>query len=48
MARTRIIGESPEGIGDLKFLQTLDIESGLKHKKNPSCLGLLTQLTCLF
>jgi Leucine-rich repeat (LRR) protein len=33
MARTRIIGESPEGIGDLKFLKTLDIESGLKHKK---------------
>ncbi|GJN25860.1 hypothetical protein PR202_gb13746 [Eleusine coracana subsp. coracana] len=38
--------ELPEGIGALKFLQTLDLE-WVPIKELPSSLGMLTQLICL-
>jgi Leucine-rich repeat (LRR) protein len=45
---TSINGELPKGIGNLKFLQTLDIGGVDDYGTElPSSLGLLTQLICL-
>jgi hypothetical protein len=45
---SNISGELTEGIGNLKFLQTLDIGSVVDYETElPSSLGLLTQLICL-
>ncbi|KAL6870724.1 hypothetical protein ACP4OV_014572 [Aristida adscensionis] len=41
------IGELPEEIGDLKLLQTLDLQGNRNVNELPSNVGQLTQLVCL-